>query len=219
MANLNLLDAKIPITQKSYWTPTEAAKIKAQMNTINAKYGKYINQAAAASNVNPEIITSFIAIESGGDQNAVNGRTVGLMQLDPASASDILAMENIKKRLTPTEKAILKKKLGKRLDQICRMRFLGDVVDGKITFVTAADLKDPEFNIAVGTIYLGLLIDEEEENKQIRFDRVVMRYNKGYFNKPDKKKSIEQNIADSNNTTRSYILKFGGVNGTMDLLT
>jgi soluble lytic murein transglycosylase-like protein len=219
MANLAVI---VPYTKKSFWTLEESKGISAQMDMIKSKYGAFVNQSARLSNVLPEIIISTIAIESAGDKNAVSASGArGLMQLIPSSANDILIMENVKQRLTDGEKAVLRKRMGSRLDQLLKMKYLGDpkANAGKINFVTAADLSDPEFNIQVGTIFLGLLIDEEKEGGTTRLDRVVVRYNKGYFSKMDRSKTVEQNLATAKAETKAYILKMGGLNGTMDLLT
>jgi soluble lytic murein transglycosylase-like protein len=83
--------------------------------------------------------------------------------------------------------------------------------------VTTEDLYDPEFNILCGAIYLGILIDRHTENGLLRLDKIVTRYNVGFFTKV-KGKTPEEVMLNSNKETRAYIKKLVGTNGVLDII-
>lgn len=222
------IDVKIPAINQSFYSDSEKKQTKDKLNAIYLKYKSYIDQAARLTNVDKDMITSLIFIESSGDSNAVsNAGAVGLMQLIPAAASDILVMENMKKRLTDGEKSILSRHLGSRFTNgIMKMKYLGqqvvaDGVSGSV-WVTKKDLLNPELNILIGAIYLGLLIDESVEDGKLRLDKIIVRYNIGYFAQKRGTllpKSVQLSMLSNLPTeTKKYILKFAGINGTLDLL-
>lgn len=228
-------EVKIPAINQSFYKDYEIKQTKDKLDSIYLKYKTYIDQAARLTNVDKDIITSLIFIESSGDVNAVSGAgAVGLMQLVPAAASDILVTENLKKRLDDGkeniangEKSILRKFLGNRFTNgILKMKYLGQqvVVDGVsgAVWVTKKDLLNPELNILIGAIYLGLLIDESIEDGKLRLDKIIVRYNVGYFAQKRGTllpKSVQLSMLSNLPTeTKNYILKFAGLNGTLDLL-
>ncbi len=103
------------------------------------------------------------------------------------------------------------------------MKFLGDKVkvDGvySSSFVIQKDLFDPLLNILIGSIYLGLLVDEHTEGKDIRLDKVVIRYNRGYFSDNRGKNivgTLENVIKNVPTESKNYVLKLLGKNGTLD---
>lgn len=127
MANLNI---SVPAIQKAFYPEEQRSAIKKRLDGIYAQYKNEIDIVSKATNIPTKIIVSFIFIESSGNPNAESSaKAVGLMQLIPSSASDILVLENKKGRLSESEKKILTQKLGKRFtDGILKMRFLGDSV-------------------------------------------------------------------------------------------
>jgi len=225
MAELNV---PVPVTSQGFYTDSQRSAIKSKMDDIYAKYGSQIDTVASLTNVPKVVITSFIFIESSGNPNAVSSAgAVGLMQLIPTSASDILVMENRKGRFSDGEKQILTQKLGTRFTNgILKMRYLGDVIsyNGQYlsTFVNKQDLLDPLTNILIGAIYLGLLIDEHTEGSSVRFDKVVIRYNKGYFSDGAGRGlvgDINSMISYQPTESKNYVLKLLGKNGTLDTVT
>ncbi len=220
---LTIQNVVIPAIGNKFYSDTEAPQVKSKIISIYNLYKSIIDNVAAICNVPIELLKSFIFIESAGDPNAISSAgAVGLMQIIPASASDILVLENKKKRLNKEEIAILTKHLGKRFtDGILKMKFLGDkvTVNGVTSsvWVTKEDLLNPELNILIGAIYLGLLIDEETDKKGLRLDRVVLRYNRGYFSKIDKKVDMKTLAVNSPTESKNYIYKLLGTNGTLDL--
>ncbi len=214
----------IPSVENKFYSDTQAPLVKKKINEIYNSYKGIMDNVSTISKVPTELLKSFTFIESAGDPNAVShAGAVGLMQLVPSSASDILVLENKKKRLTDAEKAILTKYLGKRFtDGILKMKYLGDkkTVNGvtSATWVTKEDLLNPELNLLIGAIYLGLLIDEETDKNRLRLDRVVLRYNRGYFSKVDRGLALPALVVNQPTESKDYVYKLLGTNGTLDLL-
>lgn len=219
----------IPQTPTAYKYYTEAVvpQNKSKLDSIKNAYSAIINYVSKITNVPVLLILAFIFIESSGNPNAVSGAgAVGLMQLMPASASDILVMEKMKDRLRPEESAILTKYLGARFtDGILKMKYLGNKVavpgykDKAATWVTKEDLLKPELNILIGSIYLSMLLAEESKNNNLRLDRVVVRYNKGYRSSLPSG-NIDNVLAskDVPEESKNFILKLLGKRGVMDTL-
>jgi soluble lytic murein transglycosylase-like protein len=207
---------KIPSIPISFYKTTDMAQIKSKIDTIMSSYGVYINNSAKISNVQRDLISSVIFIESAGKVDAVSpAGAVGLMQIAPISATDILVIENKQKRLNDAEKKILENHIGKqRLAEILKMTYMGQK-----QVITKADLLNPELNILIGTIYLGLLIYEETENGKVRLDKVILRYNAGY-NAHSKGKNLKGDINNViktvNKESSTYIVKLLGKNGVLD---
>ena len=215
----------VPMTSQGIIKTSEHPLIIKNLDTTFSKYGALIRQIAKLTNVPEEIIRSVVYIESAGDPNAVSrAGAVGLMQVTPATATGILTVEHKAGRLSEPEKAILRKVLGARLDCILKMPHMNAKIACAPTgvVVTQADLKNPEFNLLIGTIMVGLLIDQHTENGVLRLDKLIVRYNAGYFYKPVGN-TIEETLAFAKSKggaeTVGYILKFVGTNGILDLLT
>ena len=213
---------KIPMVSKAFYKDEELKLVQKKVDKILENYGALITAAAKLTNLPKELIIAFIFIESAGNPTIKSSAgAIGLMQLIPASASDMIYLENSKGRLSDAEKIVLRKTLGNRLDCILKMKYMGhkQSCNNNTGFsVTEKDLQNPEFNILVGSIFLGILIDQHTEGGVIRLDKVVYRYNKGYFAKP-KDDTVSSIIATANEETKSYILKLVGKNGLLDLLT
>jgi soluble lytic murein transglycosylase-like protein len=80
---------------------------------------------------------------------------------------------------------------------------------------TKADLLKPELNLLVGAIYLGILLDEHVENNTIRLDKIVLRYNKGFFTKFPKGATKEMVYNAANSISQNYIKKLAGINSVL----
>jgi len=224
----DILDVKVPAINTAFYPNNQRNNVENAITKIYQTYKEEIDLVSKISNVPVSILSSFIFIESGGNEKAISSaKAIGLMQLKPDSASDILVMENNKGFLDEPEKKILAEKLGKRFTNgILRMKFLGQkvTVDGRTSavWVTEKDLFDPLLNILIGAIYLGQLIGEHTENGTVRFDKIVIRYNRGYFS-DNRGKNLKGDIASviQNVPTESknFVLKLLGINGTFDVLT
>jgi hypothetical protein len=207
----------IPMTKRNFYTEADTNGIKRQYANIKAKYGTYIAQAANNSNIPEWLIYAFIIIESGGDANAISGGTYGLGQLLPIGIQDIIWLENKDKKIIATERKAIEKQLGVRAKNVLTVK----LKTGATSQITKADLQNAEFNIQCMAIYLSRLIDECTINGIVRYDQIVVGYNIGYYSqvrKTIKAKDIEQIIDTLNHTTRDYVLKLAGRNGTIETI-
>jgi soluble lytic murein transglycosylase-like protein len=216
MANLNI---KIPAVFQSYYNETQAKQVKTNISQIKAKYNQYVSNIAKITKVPEELIYSFIFIESAGNESAVNKSSgaTGLMQLALISTTEILNKEFRLNRMTNAEREILVKYLGEdKVNKIQKMK-----QGAKEFYVTKQDLLNPELNILIGAIYLGILIDEESKTGTPRLDKVVLRYNRGYYyanRGRDIKGDINNVLATVTGESKNFITKLLGTNGTLDIL-
>jgi len=220
MANVSI---KIPALNQSYY---DAVSSKANQDKINniikPKYGAIVDNISAITNVPKEIIYAFIFIESGGNEKAKSPYATGLMQLNGATASDLIVKEKGAGRLSEAESNMLKKYLGSRYSLVESVKPKQTSL-GK-TFITNDDLLKPEFNILLGSLLIGQLISEfTESDGKIRMDKVVTIYNGGRYGATAKKVipfqgSTEQLIAIVPKETSAYILKLLGTQGVLDTM-
>ena len=209
---------KIPAIPLAFYKTTDVPQIKKKIGEINSKYGPYIKNSSKISSVPEDLISSFIFIESAGNPNAVSpSGATGLMQVAPVSGTDILFLEKKMGRLNAAEKKILENHIGaQRLADILKMQYMGQKI-----VITKNDLLNPELNILIGTIYLGLLIYRHTENGVIRLDKVVVSYNMGWFANDQGKKLQGDTVSlvkTINKESSNYITKLLGQNGILDAI-
>jgi soluble lytic murein transglycosylase-like protein len=219
----NVLSIKVPAINDSFYNESSTQLIRKKIeDVIKQKYGTIIDNISKITNVPSELIISFIFIESSGNEKAETPYAVGLMQVGTATASDTIVKEKSFGRLNKEEENLLKKYLSKEIwNEIEKLKPKQKSL-GK-TFVTREMLFNPEFNILVGTILLGQLIDEFTENNNLRLDKIVVIYNRGRYDKVSK-----EVIAFKGNTqemekivpkgTYDYVKKLIGKNGVLDIL-
>lgn len=203
----------VGLTAPTSWGSKES--IKKMMETINSKYGTYIDFVAKESKLPREMIASFIAVESGGNPKAgaSGGVTQGLMQWNRTYAKTQLETEKKEGRMTKAEQ-----------DKLATFGIKFDA-NGKTRAITNADQLKPELNILIGTILLGQLVDTDwgTENGEIKLDRVIAVYNAGAYGDTGKKARSKQyktpkDLANAvNATTSAYIKKILGTDGALHM--
>ncbi len=240
---------KVPFISKTAYTESEKTINTPLIKAIKTNYGTIISTVSKAVGIPENIITAFIWVESNGINTVPTTgieKATGLMQISPAAIYDTLNHELKTNGLSETEKNIIKKYLP---SANLSGKSLGVTYAGMLnSLVTAA--KEPEFNILIGALYLGWLIDEEDYyeayntqgsggrlntkyNRMVRLDRVVARYNVGYYAFKAYGTLYEKTIYALNtiqlytllsgwssgaNITK-YIRLVGGINGVMDILS
>lgn len=225
---LKISTVPVPMVDHAHYTATMLPMIHKQLEAIDARYGDTIFAVQGVTRVPYDLIKAIMYIESGGDPKAVShAGAVGLMQLLPDTATMVVAMENIKQRLSDFEKDWIRETLGRRLDEgILMMRDLGTPVNAlgiaKNKFVVKDDLFKPEFNILLGALFLGILLDESKEATGLyRVDKVVVRYNMGYFAMKKGRAMVgspNQLVAMLPKEPASYVKKLVGKNGLLTLV-
>lgn len=222
---------KVVVPQTGLVSPSSwgsRASIKKMLETIMAKYGDSIKKIAKMTNISPEIIASFIAVESGGkaDAGGAGYITQGLMQWNRNFAANFLEAEKRLGRLSKEEEDLLAK---------YNIKF----TNGRTRPITNADQLIPELNILIGSILLGQYIDSyfdggkggkaqkewATEDGQVRLDRIIAVYNAGAYGDAGKKarnatyKTAAELANNVNPITASYIRKMLGMNGAMDIMS
>lgn len=228
---------KAPAITNKFYGDSEVPLIKQKLAEIKSNYGRYVESIAAITFVPADVIYSFIFIESRGNEKAESficssskpyECPVGLMQVTAETATATVFFENKQGRLLPQEKAILEKYISKqKLECIYKMQFFGHPVGcSKITLkygnkvgqvFEKKDLFNPELNILIGAMLIGQLIDQHTENGHPRMDKVIVRYNAGYFYKP-KGNTIQETVMNVPTESRNYIYKLLGQNGVLSLV-
>ena len=210
------MNINLPALTDGFYQDYEVSQNRSRLTSIKNRFSGIVSNISTITNISDSLIYSFIFIESGGDQAAVNGNAVGLMQVGANSATDIIYTEHKKGRMNASERGILQKYLGSRLNEIYAMKSAGTA-----QVIISSDLFNPELNTLIGSIYLGQLIDEHQENGTVRLDKVVTRYNMGYYSFARGGQLIGDVmgvIAKVNPITRAYITKLIGKNGILEML-
>jgi hypothetical protein len=227
----------VPAISYKHYQDKEVPMILEKLAEIKANYGTIINLISSITNVPANVIIAFIFIESRGNEKAesfiCNAKKpyecpVGLMQITAETATGVIFYENKQGRLLPNEKAILQKYISQdKLNCIYSMQFFGHPVKCSTITVKSGrnvgqiiqkkDLLNPELNILIGTMLIGQLIDQHTENGVPRMDKVVVRYNAGYFYKPQGS-TIQETVNLVPSESKSYIYKLLGINGILSLL-
>lgn len=226
MATLTLNIPERKLISPSTWG--NRLSIANMMRKITKDYGNYIKFASENSKISPEIIASFIAVESGGKKEAGGSGSVtqGLMQWNRTYAKNFVEAEKRLGRLSKAEEDKL------------RVYGLTFNSSGQLNrHFNQSDLVKPELNILVGSILLGQYVDSyfdggkrqniwgTDENGVLRLDRIIAVYNAGAYGDTGKKartgnyKTAYDLAKAVNSTTASYIAKIYGVNGSMDVAT
>ena len=190
--------------------------IKSQLAKIWKDYGKYIQFASKESGIDSKIITSFIAIESGGIPTAGRGNTKNLMQANVSYMKAQLENEFKAGRLSDAEKSKLAA-YGIKFD-----------ANGKTRVITVEDNFKPELNILIGSILLGQLADQpwaKDSNGALKLASVITVYNAGMYGdwgkiaisiKSASPKALHDALA-GNTTTQTYIRKMFAPDGALDI--
>jgi hypothetical protein len=191
--------------------------IKGMMEKIWKNYGSFIKFASENSKIPANMLTAFIAVESGGNPTAggSGSKTQGLMQWNRDFAQAQLQDELAKGRMTPAEK-----------DKLAAFGIKFNA-QGKTRAITQADQIKPELNILIGSIVLGQLVDTSwgTQDGVIRLDRVISVYNAGAYGSTGKAARLGNHptplaLANVvNPVTRSYIQKIMGKDGALDIAT
>ncbi|OJW76297.1 transglycosylase SLT domain-containing protein [Spirosoma sp. 48-14] len=220
------LISRVPMTAEMYYTASQAVGNLDMVRSIRNQYGTFIQQASELTNVPSAVIEAFCFIESAGNPNAKSSAgAVGLMQLTPDTCVTAIHLDNKENRVSDEQLDLLASYLGNKLVNIRKLRYLGDDKAGN-TKLVASEVMSPEVNLLIGAMLLGRLIDESTQiltltDQLIRWDKVVFRYNAGYFYKI-KAKTFAGVLAEAKakaTETGNYILKLVGKNGLLDTLT
>ena len=212
---INIISAPI-LTLKAPTSWGSRSAIEGQLRKIWNNYGSFIQFASRESGIDPKILASFIAIESGGNPSAGSGYTKNLMQANVSYMKAQLENEFKSKRLSDAEKS--------------KLAAYGITFDanGNTRNITVSDNLKPELNILIGSIILGQLADQpwgKDSNGALKLASVITVYNSGMYGTWGKKaiaiksaspKALHDALA-GNSTTQTYIRKMFAPDGALDI--
>jgi len=214
MATLTVSAPTVSLNSPSSWG--SRADILSILKNIWNNYGKFIQFASKESNIDPKILASFMAVESGGKPKAGSGNTQNLMQANVSYMKSQLENEYKSNRLSEAEKQKLAQ-FGIKFDS-----------KGNTRDITVEDNFKPELNILIGSIVLGQLIDQswaKDSTGALKLASVITVYNAGMYGQwgkiaiknPSSDPKVIHDALKGNTTTQAYIRKMYGINGALDV--
>jgi soluble lytic murein transglycosylase-like protein len=216
------LRVAIPMTQRAFYPGTAISANKARMESIGKKYARELEQASMLTNVPLPLLLAVTFTESAGQAQIVSSAgAVGLMQLKPQTANDVIFLESQAGRLSSQELNVLRRHLGKRLDGPLKQKYLSHKIrenNFSGNALTRTDLQTPELNLLLGAMLLGILIDQHREGASLRLDKALVRYNRGYFFKlpsTDVERTLDF-VKGKSGEAYAYALKVIGRNGLLE---
>lgn len=219
MENLSI---KLPAIDKSYYSNEDSEKIKKYISDNYNKIKSDIDYISKITNIPIQILKTVIFIESSFSTGKISpAGAVGIMQIKPQTANDVIFLENKKNRLSPEEKKIIIDTIGnERFNGIIKMKYLGHKIkenNYNANVIKNSNLMNIRFNLLCGALLLGILINEcTRPDKSVDIDSVFLRYNKGYFFKSKGATILERiNKLNKNSEAYRYILKTVGINGIL----
>lgn len=173
----------IPSTQYAYYNDSQAEANEAIIKRIkNAPYYSSLKKYAAQENLPVSLVIAIVATESGGREVGKNSAgAVGIMQMKKIAALEAIRRAAISKDLTAAEKkkiAEVSPEVAKNDFKIYRARL--DGVDyEKAKNELEQGLFDADFNLMLGTMLLGQIIDSYTKSGKIYLSKAVAIYNQG----------------------------------------
>ncbi len=208
----------VPSTKQSFYTKPQADAFLERLADLRNRFGAMVDHVAGLSFVPKFAIYAKMLLENaGGNATAVSSAgAIGLMQIKPLSATDMITLERRARRLTDEEDAELKRLLPAKFSALANSQMGNQII-------TSGDLKRPEVNLFIGALHLSTLIAEHTVSDQVRMDLVGLRYNQGYYYRRSTLSSFTGNtdelLATLSDEARDYVLKLCGMNGMLDIVT
>ena len=215
---LNKADLPSSIKDSSFFESRQIPYMLNSLSKIDSLYGSRILLYSNMACIPPEITKSFIFIESKGDSMAVSPELcTGVLQILASSATDIIILAKREGCLHPEQIQELSRILGEvRTDKILSFKLLGNKA------IKRKELYNVDLNLLLGTMYLSVLINRVKcTGKSIRWDKVAVGYNSGYFaynSGRDLKGNVKSVVKSVNRESSNYVLKLLGKNGILRLI-
>lgn len=173
----------IPATSYAFYSDSQAKANESIIKRIkSAPYYSSLKKYAAQENLPVSLVIAIVATESGGrDVGKNSAGAVGIMQLKKIAALEAIRKAAINGDLTASEKTKIAKvspEVAKNNFKIYRARL--DGVDyEKAKNELEQGLYDADFNLMLGTMLLGQIIDSYTKNGQVYLSKAVAIYNQG----------------------------------------
>jgi len=204
-----------------YSDPATLKANKTVLSKITKDYGALILKWGLEFEVDPSIITSFIATESNNTNSPPNDfDATGLMQMTPNTVWEILSKwkSKVGSLLSPTAISFFNKAIPSSKNYNPN-NLPTPAVKSEIRLALQ---KNSEFNIAIGTANIRWLLEAFKENGIADINKVMVSYNAGYYamrTKVTGNPTTEQLVLNKKIPleSRGYLLKMLGVNGFIQL--
>jgi hypothetical protein len=226
---LNGLSLHLPMVNEQF-SKSFSADALVYARRLKTSYGSILKAASASTGVPVDILVGFMIIENDEGDPTVKSYTctkakdatgdcyLGLMQMGAETAFDTIKWQAAK-GLSDQERAVVEKYLPGFLKPLGLVGFLGS---WKMKIYKA--LQTAEFGIWTGALHIAQLIQRTtDDNGNVRLDHVIVKYNRGAGNYI--KEVVNSGLKNVDTATlakklpvaetRSYILKFVGIDGTI----
>lgn len=213
-----MLKVLLPSTKQSFYTKPQADAFLERFADLRSRFGAMVDHVAGLCYIPTWAMYAKMLLENaGGNATAISSSgAIGLMQIKPLSATDMITLERRARRLTKEEDAELKRLLPAKFTSLANSQMGNQII-------TSGDLKRPEVNLLIGALHMSTLIAEHTVNDLVRMDLVGLRYNQGYYYRRSALSSFTGNtdelLATLSGEARDYVLKLCGLNGMLDIVT
>lgn len=193
------------------------------LKSIKQKYGSFIKKWADVFELEEPVLTSFIAVESGGKTVGKNGAgAIGLCQLTIVAIIECVSkFKTITGQNLPEEAvSLLREKAPYLLKLTANYQTVSSADKLKLEKVL---ISDPNFNIAMGSLCLRWILEITKAGNLVYLHKAIIGYNQSVYGRisayKNKFVSVEALYKDKiiPKETRDYIVKVLGKNGYLEL--
>lgn len=146
---------------------------------LKRREGNTFSSASLLTGIPEKVLYSFAIIESNGNSKAGgNSRYQGYMQIDTGTATVEIFYAYKQGRLSPELYETLKKLIGADTLACITGKMKNESLPSCRT-ISKMQLWQPLLNLICGGLYLKRLMNRYTENGVVRYDKVVVAYNRG----------------------------------------
>ena len=207
------------------------------LKKINQNYGAFIEKWANVFELGEPVLTSFVAVESGGDLVGKNNAgAIGLTQVSiPAIIECVSKFKTITGKSLPAEAVtLLKEKAPYLLAITPNNQSVSSADKTKLEALLsvqkdkngrAVKYNDPNFNIAMGALCLRWVLEITKAQGLTYLQKAIIAYNQSAYGRISKYKGkfVSSNTLAKDKVipkeTRSYLVKVLGKDGYLQLYT
>jgi hypothetical protein len=229
------LSLTIPLHERSTdgFRSSDVAAHRANADRFKSRYGDLLEQTCAINNVPESLQLALLMVENeqGKTDSVSSAGAIGLAQIKPMVAADMIYTANRRKLLSDDKKTVLRQTLGVTLDSLLRVADSGEFRQAVWQNRMRSALLEPRFNLMVSGLITGMFVADHGLSGQLRYDYVALRYNQGYYvlSANDINKSLTplglytavgDNLKPTNRReAQAYLIRVCGAYGWLDILT
>lgn len=229
------LSLTIPLHERSTegFRASDVAAHRANADRLKAKYGNLIEQTCTMNNVPESLFMALLLTENeqGKPDSVSSAGAIGLGQIKPMVAADMIHTANRRKLLGADKKTVLRAEIGSMLDSLLAVGDTGVFRSALWQDRMRQPLTSPRFNLMVSGLITGMFVGDHGLSGELRYDYVALRYNQGYYvlSGNDIAKSLTpvglySAVGDKLKPTnrreaQAYLIRVCGAYGWLDILT